>query len=293
MDQAKTLAMFDLYHFLLIKEMWTKGECTGAHLLHQMLMYLITSVRTANHGRAESVRRWRWVFAVSLVMAYEWEGTMWSPRACNYDKDALYNRPLLHKFVQHAALRILMAVQNEVMVLEALDTRRLEHLFSELKFLWTIHCLDGLNDAWRKMMLRKLAKTKLNYEAPSKGKAVECPVVFTADDVIDVTTLPTMASLMSSAYKMLGMLIPSARLHVPEVLAAVQPFDEPTELLASLAGDAGRRPGEALNYQSTRMAHMAVMCGVHQSQAFAANAALNRAIHQEVLAPVPEEDAAE
>jgi hypothetical protein len=48
MYQAKTLAMFDLYHFLMmIKEMWAKGECTGADFLHQMLMYLIPFGRRA------------------------------------------------------------------------------------------------------------------------------------------------------------------------------------------------------------------------------------------------------
>jgi hypothetical protein len=149
MDRGKTLEEFGGFHFRLIFEAWAEGRIGGVHLLVWTLAYLMVSVRTLDLRRGESIRRWTWVWALTTVIAGAWQRTV-KRRGGKYQGDPLFGRDLLHKFIHIAALHVVEALENKVMNLEAGDTRRLEHLFAEIKNIAPDRGVSGFLKAWGK-----------------------------------------------------------------------------------------------------------------------------------------------
>jgi hypothetical protein len=72
-----------------------------------------------------------------------------------------------------------------MMNLEAGDTRRLEHLFAEIKNIAPDRGVSGFLGAWSKLLMFEISKQKTQYEPPSKVKAVEPRIVFLASDRVE------------------------------------------------------------------------------------------------------------
>jgi hypothetical protein len=146
MDQAKTLALFGGFYFQTLLQELSQGKIGGAYVLLWTIAYLPVSVRTLHLGREESIRRLTWLWALTTLLADAWQGSVHRTGG-KWRGNPVFSRDLLYKLMQIAALRVTEANENKVMNLEAGDTRRLEHLFAEIKKIAPDHGVAGFLNA--------------------------------------------------------------------------------------------------------------------------------------------------
>jgi hypothetical protein len=99
--------------------------------------------------------------------------------------------------------------------------------------------------------------------------------MFSAEDQVDPTDQPSLASAWRAATEMIEGLMPGVVVELPPGVRDFPPMESWRGRLEKLNQDPGRRSGEKVRYMSPRQAHASAPPGGHQKQAFLQHSALD------------------